>query len=421
MGGDEDAQHIGGGVSVHVVVFVVVNLLLIAIWLLGTAGAQLDQVPTYLTHPSQAKEAGFWPLYVLVFWGAGLAIHAGIMIVTAPSRYRRRRARAKARRQLQANVIGVLGDTFLSDAAVAGIRAVDGDKAARKVEREAARNRSRNQAKVPAKDRSKDSKGRSKDGAKDGAKERSSDGATPGTRDRSGRGPTEAAPVGSRPEPRGGRSSDRRAEPRTPAAPVPEADAVPSPSPAPPAASPAGRQWVAVLFTDIVDSTALNHRLGDGEWARLLAEHRSLVRECVTAHAGAEVGTQGDGFLLRFDEPDHAAACAVEIQQRLLDARAARGDQAPLHVRIGMHAGEVVRDDDDIIGKVINLAARVTTAAAADEILVTEPFADHLSAGHILMDRGLKSLKGFTQPRHLLALAWQVVPDEIVLDDRSDR
>ena len=196
---------------------------------------------------------------------------------------------------------------------------------------------------------------------------------------------------------------------------------MPSPSPAPPAASPAGRQWVAVLFTDIVDSTALNHRLGDGEWARLLAEHRSLVRECVTAHAGAEVGTQGDGFLLRFDEPDHAAACAVEIQQRLLDARAARGDQAPLHVRIGMHAGEVVQDDDDIIGKVINLAARVTTAAAADEILVTEPFADHLSAGHILMDRGLKSLKGFTQPRHLLALAWQVVPDEIVLDDRSDR
>ena len=385
MGGDEEQQHIGGGVGVHVVVYVVVNLLLIAIWLFGTTGAQLDQVPTYLTNPTQAKEAGFWPLYVLVFWGAGLAIHAGTMIVTAPSRYRRKRARARARRQKQANVVGALGDTFLSDVAVAGIRVVDGDKAARRVEREASRNRSKDRS--PSRSRQEPNRGRP----------------APDRSDHHHDHETTAMTAGA---------------PRVPDVP----DAAPPATDAATAPSAPGRRWVAVLFTDIVDSTALNHSLGDDEWARLLARHRGIVRECVLTHAGSEVGTQGDGFLLRFDDPDAAARCAVAIQQRLLDDRAgAPEDPTPLHVRIGMHAGEVVQDDDDIIGKVINLAARVTSAAGADEILVTEPFADHLSAGHILLDRGLKTLKGFAQPRHLLALAWQVVPDEIVLDDRSDR
>jgi class 3 adenylate cyclase len=384
MGRDEEIPRVGGGVAVHVVVYISVNLLLIAVWLFSTTGAQLDQVSTYLTNPTQAKDAGFWPLYVIVFWGFGLLIHAGIMIVTAPSRYRRKRARAKARRQMQANVVGALGNGFLGDAAVAGIRAVDGDKAAKKVEREAGRTRSN--GRTSSRPRKEPGRGRPPQRRSDAHRGDGSAVAPP---------PTDPPVVDGDP------------------APANDGDVASTLTP--------GRQWVAVLFTDIVDSTTLNHSLGDEDWARLLAEHRRLIRECVATHHGVEVGTQGDGFLLRFDDPDHAATCAIEIQQRLLDARAALGDQAPLHVRIGIHAGEVVQDDDDIIGTVINLAARVTSAAGADEILVTEPFADHLSSGHILLDRGLKSLKGFAQPRHLLAIAWQVVPDEIVLDDRSDR
>src|SRR5207244_8120990 len=76
-------------------------------------------------------------------------------------------------------------------------------------------------------------------------------------------------------------------------------------------------------------------------------------------------------------------------------------------LRVGIHAGEAVADDNDLVGRVINLAARVTDAAAPGEILVTEPVADHLSPGVGLMDRGLRPLKGFAQPRHLLAVAWQ--------------
>ncbi len=76
-------------------------------------------------------------------------------------------------------------------------------------------------------------------------------------------------------------------------------------------------------------------------------------------------------------------------------------------LRVGIHAGEAVADDNDLVGRVINLAARVNDAADPGEILVTEPAADHLSPGVALIDRGLLPLKGIVQPRHLLAVAWR--------------
>jgi class 3 adenylate cyclase len=169
---------------------------------------------------------------------------------------------------------------------------------------------------------------------------------------------------------------------------------------------PRDRQWVAVMFTDIVESTSLNERFGDEQWSDLLASHRSAVRETVAAHDGVEVGTQGDSFFVRFDRPDDAADCAAHLQQLLGKHRL--DDELVPRIRVGLHAGEVMRHDDDLVGRVINLAARVMAAAEADEILLTEPLADHLSRSYDLVDHGLCTLKGFDQPRHLLALRWEL-------------
>jgi class 3 adenylate cyclase len=163
------------------------------------------------------------------------------------------------------------------------------------------------------------------------------------------------------------------------------------------------------MFTDLVSSTELAEQLGDSAWHSMLAEHRSLVRGCIDDHGGVEIGTQGDGFLLRFGSPDAAVGCAIAIQRTMADRRQS-GAFAP-EVRIGCHAGEAVADDNDLVGRVINLASRVTSAAAPSEILVTEPVADHLSPGIHIADRGLVPLKGFTQPRHLLAIDWQMATE----------
>lgn len=166
------------------------------------------------------------------------------------------------------------------------------------------------------------------------------------------------------------------------------------------------RQWIAAMFTDLVNSTDLAERFGDDAWRELLSEHRGLVRRCISEHRGTEVGTQGDGFLVRFDSPDAAVQCAVSIQQSMDQSRAS-GAFTP-ELRVGIHAGEAVADDNDLVGRVINLAARVTSAAEPSEILVTEPVADHLEPGVRIVDRGLVPLKGVAAPRHLLAVDWRL-------------
>ncbi len=164
-----------------------------------------------------------------------------------------------------------------------------------------------------------------------------------------------------------------------------------------------GLRHVVAMFTDLSDSTATNERLGDDAWADLVRDHRRTVRELTDAHGGKEVSTQGDGFFVRFDEPGPALECAAAIQRRCREQRQAGSVLPP--VRIGIHQGKAVHGDDDVLGQVVNVAARLLEVAAPHEILVTEPVADGAEPKD-LVDRGLVGLKGIAQPRHLLAVRW---------------
>jgi class 3 adenylate cyclase len=163
------------------------------------------------------------------------------------------------------------------------------------------------------------------------------------------------------------------------------------------------KRWVAVMFSDIVDSTRLAEEVGDDEWTDVVSRYREFVRAAFATRGGEEVGTQGDGFLAQFPSPADAVLCAVDIQRDVRDVAAAG---LGLRLRIGVHAGEAVHDDGDLIGRVVNLAARVTGEAEPGEILVTEPVADYVGGRLHLEDRGLRDLRGVPQPRHLLAVDW---------------
>jgi len=363
------------GLGIHAVVFIVVNTLLVAVWVM--AGGDASQIPTYLTQLSQARQANFWPIYVMLFWGAALCIHAGVVAITLPKRLREQRQRRRARDNIHRTVLGILDGTMLEGAAIAAIRATDGDQAAKRVRKQVRKARVANERHAAERIRAQLQRSSSEDRPVETERRRRP------------RQDPDASP-----EP-AGRRSRSRARP--------------------------GRRWVAVMFTDIVDSTRINQQVGDEAWAALLADHRSGVRSCVARNGGTEVGTQGDGFLLRFDSPDAAVACATELQRAWANARiqghATSDGSAPLPaVRIGIHAGEAVHDEDDLIGQVINLASRVTDVADEHEVLVTEPIADHLADEVKLVDRGLRTLKGFDRPRHLLAVVWQDSPEVVVLD-----
>jgi class 3 adenylate cyclase len=189
---------------------------------------------------------------------------------------------------------------------------------------------------------------------------------------------------------------------------VPPVPATSPGAPVPPARSHrpgrAGRRYVVAMFTDLTGSTTTNEQVGDSAWAEIVGRHRRVVRAATERHSGVEVGTQGDGFFVRFDQPADAAACAVRIQRESAKQRG-NGSFVP-PVRIGIHGGDAVHDDDDdVLGRVVNIAARLLEVARPHEIVVTEPVADAVELG-AFDDRGLVTLKGITQPRHVMALSW---------------
>ncbi|MCA1682529.1 MAG: protein kinase [Actinobacteria bacterium] len=143
------------------------------------------------------------------------------------------------------------------------------------------------------------------------------------------------------------------------------------------AAAPDGT--VTIMFSDIEGSTLLTQTLGDLRWLTLLREHNAIVRDSCARQGGYEVGTRGDGFMLAFSSARRAIACALEIQAEL-EARRARAELEPLHVRIGLHTGEALRHDADFYGTNVNLAARIADQARGDEIVVSSLLRDLVAA-----------------------------------------
>jgi class 3 adenylate cyclase len=126
---------------------------------------------------------------------------------------------------------------------------------------------------------------------------------------------------------------------------------------------------VSLLFCDIEGSTTINRRLGDDAWVRILRAHDEVVARTVRRHRGTVVKTQGDGFMAAFRTPAQAVSAAVELGPAL---EVCEGVAVPLAVRVGVHAGTVVADKDDLFGTNVTMAARIAAAARGDEVLVSE-------------------------------------------------
>lgn len=135
---------------------------------------------------------------------------------------------------------------------------------------------------------------------------------------------------------------------------------------------------VTVFFSDIEGSTALNEQLGDKEWVRLLAAHESLITDHVERNAGHVVKSQGDGFMVVFQEPCQAVHAAAGIQSELAGARRRWLRRTPIRVRMGLHTGTVVAKDGDYFGMNVAMAARVAALAEGGQVLVTDGVRDQV-------------------------------------------
>jgi adenylate cyclase len=163
---------------------------------------------------------------------------------------------------------------------------------------------------------------------------------------------------------------------------------------------------VAILFSDIEESTALNERVGDRAWVRLIGEHDKLVRRLVKQRSGHVVKSQGDGFMIAFAHAEQAVRCGIDMQDALhRDAQHKRRNG--IRVRIGIHMGRSVRRGDDLFGRNVAMAARVAAEACGGEVLVSDTVHDALSGCQDLTFDGGRDaeLKGFAGTHRLYAVA----------------
>ncbi len=171
----------------------------------------------------------------------------------------------------------------------------------------------------------------------------------------------------------------------------------------------ATRRLAAVMFTDIVGSTALTQRDENGA-LRLIREQEELFRPLFARYHGREVKSTGDGFLVEFNSAREATQCAVEIQQQIHDRNSQRGVTL-LQVRIGIHLGDVEQRGSDIFGDAVNIASRIESLAEPGGVCLSTQVFDqiHNKVPYKLEKLEARSLKGIEVPVnvHRVVLPWE--------------
>jgi class 3 adenylate cyclase len=167
-----------------------------------------------------------------------------------------------------------------------------------------------------------------------------------------------------------------------------------------------------ILFADIADSTALTERLGDAAFREKARALDGALREAITSNGGTAIEGKllGDGVLALFASAREAIECALAIQGLTagerggLDPRPSTHD--PLLLHLGLHAGDVIREEGNVYGGAVNIAARIADASAPGEVLVSQTVRDlaRTSAGVTFEDRGERTLKGVGEPVRVWAV-----------------
>jgi class 3 adenylate cyclase len=156
-----------------------------------------------------------------------------------------------------------------------------------------------------------------------------------------------------------------------------------------------GRRTLAtILMTDIVDSTARAVSMGSARWRDVVGRHNELAEKVIDRHEGHLIKTTGDGVIAVFDSAELAVAAAGVLTRSVQDL--------DLHIRAGVHTGEVEPGATDVRGLAVHTAARIMAVAGSDEVLVSATVRELLEGADLAFeDRGSHDLKGIAGSRQL--------------------
>jgi len=182
------------------------------------------------------------------------------------------------------------------------------------------------------------------------------------------------------------------------------------------------RRLAAIMYTDMVGYTALGQR-NESLSLALVEEQRKLIRPILARHNGREVKTMGDAFLVEFANATDSVRCAYDIQRAIREFNLALVSDRRIHLRIGIHLGEVVESQGDISGDAVNVASRIYPLAEDGGVCLTRQVYDQVSNKFELPleSFGAKSLKNVIAPVEVFRMVMPWHQNQPILTSQFDR
>ena len=182
-----------------------------------------------------------------------------------------------------------------------------------------------------------------------------------------------------------------------------------------------GRRLAAIMFTDMVGYTALGQK-NESLSLVLVKEQRNVIRQVLSRHNGREIKTIGDAFLVEFSNALDAVRCAYDIQRATRQVNFSLPEDRRIHLRVGIHLGDVVESEGDISGDAVNIASRIEQLAEDGGVCLTREV--HAQVGNKfdlpLVSLGPKSLRNVTAPVEVfkMSMPWEEQVGELTQLDK---
>jgi adenylate cyclase len=167
------------------------------------------------------------------------------------------------------------------------------------------------------------------------------------------------------------------------------------------------RRLTAVMIADIVNYSRMMSRSEDGTHARIEKHTRELIDPTIGKYGGRLVRSKGDSLLVEFVSALDAVRCALDIQRGLAARQANEPER--IQLRIGINTGDVLADERDIYGNIVNIAARLEAAASPGTVYVSQSIYDQTRAqsAFFFADRGTHRLKNIPYPIRVYEVAYE--------------
>ena len=180
-------------------------------------------------------------------------------------------------------------------------------------------------------------------------------------------------------------------------------------------------QPLTILFADVSGSTKLFETRGDVEARRLVAAILGALAEVTARHGGRVIKTIGDEIMCTFPGAMQGLLCAGDMQKRVAhDPDFARDKLA---IRIGLHHGEALIEENDVYGDAVNTAARMAALAKREQVITTASTINMLTNVGMLRTRavGQARVAGKLQPIDIVDVQWQEDTSNVTMVQRAIR